>query len=338
MLMRNRYRLWFLVMALGVGQTIGVGGVIAQENRGRAYSELSLVKLDREIELRDSEGVFAKYSFKDETCKRPFFFNVHAPDGTLLTRRYPPVEGVDATDHAAMHGGIWLAFGDISGEDFWRNRGRVEHKEFLELESEKEGVLSFKTRSRFVTSEDREIGEAVEHYKVVRMGSSYGMSWDADIRSVQLTGEKGLIFGDQEEMGLGVRMATPLIEKNGGEILNSDGLVKASGTWGKSAKWVDYSKEEGGKRAGVLLIPREENQRSSWFHNRDYGLMVANMFGRKSLTGGESSRMEVREGESLKVGYVVVWYSMNAIEFGQTLGSRRERLESMVKEYRDRLQ
>lgn len=48
--------------------------------------------------------------------------------------------------------------------------------------------------------------------------------------------------------------------------------------------------------------------------------------------------MEVREGESLKVGYVVVWYSMNVSEFGQTLGSRRESLESMVKEYRDRLQ
>ena len=53
MLKRNRYRLWFLVMALVVGQTIGVGGVIAQETRRSAYSELSLVKLDREIELRD---------------------------------------------------------------------------------------------------------------------------------------------------------------------------------------------------------------------------------------------------------------------------------------------
>ena len=48
--------------------------------------------------------------------------------------------------------------------------------------------------------------------------------------------------------------------------------------------------------------------------------------------------MEVREGDSLKVGCVVVWYSMNASEFGQRLGSRRGRLESMVKEYRDRLQ
>jgi len=62
------------------------------------------------------------------------------------------------------------------------------------------------------------------------------------------------------------------------------------------------------------------------------------MFRRKSLIGGEPYQMEVREGDSLKVGCVVVWYSMNASEFGQTLGSRRERLESMVKEYRDRLQ
>jgi hypothetical protein len=87
----------------------------------------------------------------------------------------------------------------------------------------------------------------------------------------------------------------------------------------------------------VILIPRTENKRASWFHNRDYGLMVANMFGRKSLTGGEPSQLEVRNGESLKVGYVVVWYSMKSTEFGQSLGSRRERLDNMIEECCDRL-
>ena len=338
MMKRTICSLWFVLMAMGVGEVFGQESrVVGQVKQGGENSELSLLQRDSELELRDSESVFARYSFKDEKCKRPFFYNVQAPDGTLLTRSYPPVEGVDATDHASMHGGIWLAFGDVSGEDFWRNRGRVEHKEFLELGNEKEGVLRFRTRSRFVTSDDREIGEAIEQYKVVRIGSVYGMSWEADIRPVQVVGEQGLVFGDQEEMGLGVRMATPLIEKNGGEILNSEGLVKAGETWGKSARWVDYSKEEGGKRAGVILIPRTENKRASWFHNRDYGLMVANMFGRKSLTGGEPSQLEVRNGESLKVGYVVVWYSMKSTEFGQSLGSRRERLDNMIEECCDRL-
>ena len=49
------------------------------------------------------------------------------------------------------------------------------------------------------------------------------------------------------------------------------------------------------------------------------------------------SYLEVRNGESLKVGYVVVWYSMKSTEFGQSLGSRRERLDNMIEECCDRL-
>ena len=31
----------------------------------------------------------------------------------------------DLDDHPTMHPGLWLAFGDINGADFWRNKGRV---------------------------------------------------------------------------------------------------------------------------------------------------------------------------------------------------------------------
>ena len=64
----------------------------------------------------------ATYVYRDETITRPYFAHVHAPGGMPLTRNHPPIAGTDPTDHAALHPGLWLAFGDLSGADDWRNR------------------------------------------------------------------------------------------------------------------------------------------------------------------------------------------------------------------------
>ena len=37
-----------------------------------------------------------------------------------VTRHHPPIEGQDRVDHGTFHPGIWMAFGDISGSDYWR--------------------------------------------------------------------------------------------------------------------------------------------------------------------------------------------------------------------------
>src|SRR5687767_5474015 len=62
----------------------------------------------------------ATWSPGDGVVRRPFFFDVRAPGGAALTRNHPPKEGHDPTDHADMHPGLWIAFGDISRADFWR--------------------------------------------------------------------------------------------------------------------------------------------------------------------------------------------------------------------------
>src|SRR5262245_2261495 len=79
-------------------------------------------KDDREIEVHTKP--FWKYHFKDARIKRPFLAHLHAPDGTQVTRNHPPKAG-DAGDHDTMHPGLWLAFGDLGGADFWRNNGTV---------------------------------------------------------------------------------------------------------------------------------------------------------------------------------------------------------------------
>src|SRR5690606_36644693 len=55
---------------------------------------------------------------------RPYLKNVMAPNGQQVTRLYPPDPEInkDNDDHPYFHPGIWMAFGDVNGFDFWRNK------------------------------------------------------------------------------------------------------------------------------------------------------------------------------------------------------------------------
>ena len=68
-------------------------------------------------------------------------------------------------------------------------------------------------------------------------------------------------------------------------------------------------------------MPHPENFRRSWFHARDYGLLVANPFGRNAFTGGEKSRIVVKEGETLR------------LRFGVLVSSERPDLDASYRDY-----
>jgi hypothetical protein len=59
----------------------------------------------------------------------------------------------------------------------------------------------------------------------------------------------------------------------------------------------------GGTRIGLTIMPDPKNFRPCWFHVRDYGLAVANPFGRKSLGKCEPSRVVVPKGETLRLRF-----------------------------------
>jgi hypothetical protein len=126
--------------------------------------------------------------------------------------------------------------------------------------------------------------------------------WDATFQA----GADEFAFGDQEEMGLGVRVATPLAVVKGGRIRNSDGQIDEKQAWGKTADWCEYSGTIEGTRCGIVLMPDPENFRKSWFHARNYGVLVANPFGNKAFTKGPASRIVVKPGDSLRLRYGIL--------------------------------
>lgn len=256
-------------------------------------------KSDRVL-IAINEKPFAAYVFKDSRIRRPYFMHVCAPSGVQVTRNYPPVAGKDASDHAEMHPGIWMAFGNLSGADFWRNQGTVQHVEFITKPVGGPQAGAFTVRNRYAASTKAICEEAAKISIQVRP-AGYLLMLDSTF-----TSDPGCTFGDQEEMGLGVRVATALTVKNGGQITNSAGHNNERQVWGKQADWASYRGAVAGKQVGIQLMPHPDNFRRSWFHARDYGLLVANPFGRRAFTKGEPSKLVIQKGDRLRLRFGVL--------------------------------
>lgn len=208
-------------------------------------------------------------------------------------------------DHADMHPGIWLGFGDISGQDFWRNKGSIVHERFSQPSTLENGTLRFTTESAMLTVDGKKLANLTNRFALMEKRGAWFLTWEAAFTPVI----DGFYFGDQEEMGLGVRVATAIIEKKGGVITSSSGQTTAKATWGQPAAWCDYSGVINGKHVGVMIVPDPANPQPSWWHNRDYGVFVSNPFGRQAMKQGGPSRIEVKKGDTYRLNHTIILHA-----------------------------
>ncbi|GIW92457.1 MAG: hypothetical protein KatS3mg110_0498 [Pirellulaceae bacterium] len=260
---------------------------------------------EERLAIRIDGQPIAEYVWRDERVLRPYFRHLRTLSGIQVTRTHPPVAGQDLDDHATMHPGLWLAFGDLSGADFWRNQARIRHVSFRDPPLAGAGIGTF-TAHKVYEAMDRTICEEECRITIRPRSDGYIIDWTSTFFSSQ----DDFTFGDQEEMGLAVRLATPLAVVNGGVITDSQGRRNEEEIWGKTADWCQYGGVIGGRRVGVVLMPHPQNFRPCWFHARNYGLLAANPFGRNAFTGGEKSRVTVKRGESLTLRFGVLVYDV----------------------------
>ncbi len=275
----------------------------AQTPAGLAVAE----RPDRLV-ITHSGQPLAEFVFRDDTILRPYFANLYAPGGVKVTRNHPPIAGVDADDHAAMHPGLWLAFGDLNSSDFWRNKGRIQHQWFLKTHLVTSDRLEFATKSRLLGNDGMSLCSMTSEITLTLRPGGCLIAWQATLHA----DDRDIALGDQEEMGFGARVATPLTEKNGGQIVSSAGVKSAKATWGQAAEWCDYAGMIDGRPCGITLLADPENFRPSWWHNRDYGVFVANPFGRAAMKQGETSTITVRRPEALRLRFGAVVHSGEA--------------------------
>jgi hypothetical protein len=208
-----------------------------------------------------------------------------------------------------------MSFGDISGSDYWRLKAAVRHAGFATSPQGGEGEGSFAVRNQYLDQNDpsKIVCEEVARYTFLTRPAGLLLLWDSTFSS-----DHEFAFGDQEEMGLGFRVATPLRVERGSEeavppgngtILDSEGRKNGDEVWGNSADWCDYSGTMAGQRVGMTIFCHPQNFRPSWFHARDYGLLEANPFGREAFGKGEKSSVVIRPGEKMRLRYGVLIHS-----------------------------
>jgi hypothetical protein len=289
-----------------------VGAAIQRSEAEPTAANIEFVRGDDQVAITISGRPFAEYVYSDATIPRPFFANVRAPNGVQVTRNHPPIEGQDLADHATFHPGIWMSFGDLGGSDYWRNRARVRHVEFAVDPRGGTGRGEFAVRNQYLDQHDpnKVVCQEIARYTILARPSGYLLLWDSTFSS-----EQEFAFGDQEEMGVGFRVATPLrvgssgkgnLPPGSGTILDARGRKNENEVWGNAADWCDYSGTLAGQHVGLTIFCHPKNFRPSWYHARDYGLLQANLFGRQAFGKGEKSSLVVRPGEHLHLRYGIL--------------------------------
>jgi Methane oxygenase PmoA len=296
------------VICLGCGAI--VGRLCADDLPTIAFRERP-----NQIEIMAQDIPLATYVFQDAQISRPYFAHVKTLDGIRVTRNYPPVAGVDRMDHPTFHPGIWLSFGDLAGNDYWRLKAGVVQAGIIEHPHGEPGRGSFAVRNRYLDPRDdtKTTCEEECRFQFVVQNGGYLLTWDSTFHS-----DHAIAFGDQQEMGLGFRVATPLrvesttkegIPAGSGTILDSEGRRNEHEVAGNAADWCDYSGTLAGRRVGITIFCHPDNFRPSWLHARDYGLLTANPFGRAAFHHGEPSSVVVEAGDKLRLRYGVFVHS-----------------------------
>lgn len=293
-----------------IALTLTAGAQVEFQAQGRASGPtVGSRQMANSIEISVHQQPIATYVFNDPDIHRPYFHSLKTPKGEPVTRNHPPIEGKDLTDHARFHPGLWMAFGDINGQDYWRNRAKVKHIRFLQPLKPGDQAASFTVLNHYL-NEDQVVCEEECTIRITDDDDGVYLLW----RSIFYSQNQSFYFGDQEEMGLGIRMATPLIAENEGVILNQQGGRNEEEVWGKQSPWCAYyGKNQAGETVGALLMTAPSNFRPSWFHARDYGLLTANPFGRRAFTDQSASIVTVEKGERFRLEFGVYLFQKESV-------------------------
>ena len=137
--------------------------------------------------------------------------------------------------------------------------------------------------------------------------------WDSTFQN----DKRDFYFGDQEESGLAIRVATPLNVQGGtGTIINDRGEKNGTGTWGRPMRWIDYSGKINKRQIGLMIVPAADNPRPCWSHSRDYGVLVANPFPKQPKERREPYvKTWIKKGQPFRIRYAVLIHdTINAVD------------------------
>jgi hypothetical protein len=187
---------------------------------------------------RTDGGCRLTYVTNDAEITRPFWMNLKTLTGREVTRPRP-LRPDDLDDHAAMHPGVWIAFGDVNGHDDWRLKTGVRHAGYASGPAIEDGAFEMAVQNEYLMEAGDPFMRETARWRARVVEDAWLLSVVTKFETID---ETPAVFGDQEEMGLGVRLAKSIAEKTSdGTVRDSEGRSGAEDVWGHSAAWCDYS-------------------------------------------------------------------------------------------------
>jgi hypothetical protein len=242
---------------------------------------------------------------------KPILWPVLGPTGKPMTRAYPLGETPDERKDHIHQRSVWFTHGDVNGVSFWdemKSHGDIKHREFVKIESG--ATAQIVTRNDWVSQEGKRVCEDQRCLTFGRDGENRWIDFDITLKAT----DGPVKFGDTKEGAMGVRVAETIKvdAKQGGKIVNSDGLADQA-AWGKRASWVDYYGPVEGQTVGIAMLNHPSSFRyPTYWHVRTYGLFAANPFGLHDFLGKNAKDADgsytLKAGESLSLRYRLVFH------------------------------
>lgn len=273
---------WLMVAGLALATAT------AQAGEGKKY--VSLKKDGDKVQVNIDGQPFATYNTTKDYPK-PFFSPVRSEGGTIVTR------GLEKPEDHPHHKGIWLSIDEINGIKYWAEQGRIENQSVEILEANG-NPAALQVTNHWLGDKGQTV--LIETTKVSIFANRL-MIYDIKFTA----GKEPVVFEDTKEAGFGIRLANTMREKEGGHIVNAEGLVGEKEAWGKHSKWVDYYGEVEGETHGVALFDSPGNPHPSRYHVRGYGLFTLSPFGDKAYSRGEAPAhpLHLKPGQSYEMTY-----------------------------------
>ncbi len=286
------------------------------------------------IDINIGGKPFASFLYA-EMFEKPVLTDIHAANGTVITRGFPlHIQPGDPTDHP-HHLGLWLNFENVNGLDFWNNSyaiaadkkhlyGWIKTDRIEKISSGRTGTLLY--HANWTNIKNDILAEETTRY--IFSGTAHQRIID---RITTIKADTVLLFTDAKDGLLGLRLAHALqiptdkdqkftddkgnvtIVKGGTDSIPNGNYVSSTGkygdsVWSTSAAWCKVFGKMGSDSVSVTIIDHPQNiNYPTFWHARGYGLFAANPLGEKIFTNNKSAKnLQLKKGESVTFRYRIV--------------------------------
>jgi hypothetical protein len=227
-------------------------------------AKITAVKVGSKINVTIDNKYFTSYIFSEDE-KYPFFYPVNGPlsGGSVTSMR-----NAEYPHHSSLFFGCDL----VNGGNYWQEgleRGRIIS---VNAEIIKQGGDTVLITDECIWSRPGAISP-VKDTRTITITSPSATVSQIDIQIIMEMLIDVTIKKTNHSL-FSARLAADLSVKNGGTMINAEGLKSEKDTFGKNSPWIDYYGKRGDATEGLAIFQHPSNPwyPSPWF-TRDYGFM-----------------------------------------------------------------